>query len=169
MIQALALYDRATRAASILLPRSLLVLVARLGIAGIFFLSGRTKVDGVFHITDGAYELFRTEYVLPFIPPDLAAVAATTAEHLFPVLLLAGLLTRISALALLGMTLVIQLFVYPDAWSTHLGWAAILLPLVAHGGGAWSLDAVVRRSLGGRSRVLQDAARAPADETKSFA
>ena len=123
-----------------LLPDALLLLVARLGIAGVFFLSGRTKVEGGLSITDSTYELFRSEYALPLLPPELAAHLATYAEHLFPALLVLGLCTRLSALALLGMTLVIQVFVYPDAWSTHLSWAGLLLLLVGRGAGAWSLD-----------------------------
>jgi len=125
---------------SALVPDALLQLVARLGIASVFFLSGRTKVDGVLHITDGTYELFRTEYALPLVPPEIAAVAATGSEHIFPILLALGLATRFSALALFLMTLTIQIFVYPDAWSTHLSWTAILLPLMFRGGGTWSLD-----------------------------
>ena len=125
------------------LPDGVLALVARLGVASVFFLAGRTKVEGFLHITDGAYSLFAEEYALPLIPSDLAAHLATYGEHLFPVLLVLGLFTRLSALALLGMTLVIQLFVYPDAWSTHLSWAAILLFLTAKGGGKWSLDRVL--------------------------
>lgn len=125
------------------IPSDLLLLVARLGAAGVFFLSGRTKVDGLLHITDSTYSLFETEYALPLVPPDIAAHLATYAEHLFPILLVLGLLTRVGALGLLGMTLTIQLFVYPDAWPTHLSWAAILLPLAARGGGAWSLDALL--------------------------
>lgn len=123
-----------------LIPESLLLLVARLGIAAIFFLSGRTKVEGVLTITPSTYELFRTDYALPFVSPEMAAHAATYSEHAFPILLVLGLFTRPAAAALLGMTLVIEIFVYPDAWPTHLSWAAILLPLIAHGGGAWSLD-----------------------------
>lgn len=122
------------------LPASLLLLIARLGIASIFFLSGRTKVDGLLTITPATYSLFAEEYRVPLLSPELAAHIATYSEHLFPLLLVLGLLTRISALALLGMTLVIQVFVYPDAWPTHLSWAAILLPLIAQGGGAISLD-----------------------------
>ena len=140
-----AVADRVTA----LVPDALLLLVARLGIAAIFFQSGRTKVESVLTITPGTYELFRSEYALPLIPPDIAAQAATGAEHLFPILLVLGLATRVSAAALLGMTLVIQTFVYPDAWTTHLGWAGLLLPLVARGGGAWSLD----RMLDGRRPV----------------
>ncbi|WP_346841697.1 DoxX family protein [Metapseudomonas otitidis] len=123
-----------------LLPDALLYLLVRVGIASVFFLSGRTKVEGLLSITPGTYELFRSEYALPLLPPELAAHLATYAEHLFPLLLVLGLATRLSALALLGMTLVIEVFVYPDAWSTHLSWAALLLVLVGRGAGAWSLD-----------------------------
>ncbi|ATC26141.1 DoxX family protein [Caulobacter vibrioides] len=127
-----------------LLPEDILALVARLGVAAIFFQSGRTKVDGLLHITDGTYALFETEYALPLIPPDLAAHAATYSEHLFSILLVLGLFTRMSALAFLGMTAVIQVFVYPDAWPTHLSWAGLLLVLIARGGGRLSLDHVTR-------------------------
>ncbi|USI73500.1 DoxX family protein [Sphingomonas morindae] len=133
-------YDRFDALAARLLPQSLLLLVARLGIAAVFFMSGRTKVDGVLHITDATYELFRTDYALPFMDPVVAAHAATYSEHLFPILLTLGLFTRPAALALLGMTSVIEIFVYPDAWPTHLSWAGLLLPLIAWGGGNWSLD-----------------------------
>jgi putative oxidoreductase len=145
MIQ-IAPYRSAVERLSAAIPDALLLLVARLGIAGIFFLSGRSKVEGWLTITDGTYELFRTEYRLPLIPPEIAAVAATLAEHGLSILLVLGLLTRLSAAGLFGMTLVIQLFVYPDAWPTHLSWAAILLPLIARGGGAWSLDALLTRT-----------------------
>lgn len=123
-----------------LISDSLLSLVARLGIAAIFFLSGRTKVEGLLSITPSTYELFRTEYVLPLLSPWLAAHLATYAEHLFPLLLVLGLFTRFAGLALLGMTLVIQVFVYPDAWPTHLSWAGLLLVVIGRGGGRWSLD-----------------------------
>jgi putative oxidoreductase len=126
------------------LPESLLLLVARLGIAAVFFQSGRTKVEGFLTIKPSTYDLFATDYALPLIPSDLAARMATGAEHLFPVLLVLGLFTRLSALALLGMTTVIEVFVYPDAWPTHLSWAGLMLPLIARGGGAWSLDRLRR-------------------------
>jgi putative oxidoreductase len=145
-----ALYARTVRRASALVPDAFLLLVARLGIASIFFLSGRTKVDGVLHITDGTYDLFRTEYALPLIPPEIAAVAATWSEHVFSILLVLGLATRFSALALFLMTLTIEIFVYPDAWPTHLSWAAILLPLMFRGGGAWSLDQLLKDRLLGQ-------------------
>jgi putative oxidoreductase len=126
-----------------LIPDWLQLLLARLAIASVFFLSGRTKVEGVLTITPSTYALFADEYRLPLIPTDIAAHLATYAEHLFPLLLVLGLFTRFAALALLGMTLVIQTFVYPDAWPTHLTWCAILLLLVARGGGAISLDRVL--------------------------
>lgn len=140
-------YDRATATLARLIPDALLLLIARLGIAAVFFLSGRTKVEGFLTVTPATYELFRTEYALPLVQPELAAHAATYSEHLFPILLVLGLFTRPAAAALLGMTAVIEIFVYPDAWPTHLSWAAILLPLIARGGGRWSIDALVRMGL----------------------
>ena len=123
-----------------MVTHDLLASATRLGIAAIFFYSGRTKVTGFLTLTDSTYELFRTEYKLPLLPPEIAAHLATYAEHLFPLLLVLGLFTRYSALALLGMTLVIQVFVYPDAWPTHLSWAALLLYLVGRGAGRLSAD-----------------------------
>jgi putative oxidoreductase len=123
-----------------IVSQDLLALVARFGIAGVFFYSGRTKVEGVLSVTDSAVALFADDYKLPLLSPEVGAHLAAYAEHLFPLLLVLGLFTRFSALALLGMTAVIQVFVYPDAWPTHLSWAAILLLLVGRGGGAWSLD-----------------------------
>lgn len=127
------------------LPDAALLLIARFAIAAVFFQSGRTKVEGFLTIKPSTYDLFVAEYALPVIPPEWAARLATGAEHLFPVLLVAGLCTRGSALALLGMTAVIEIFVYPLAWPTHLTWAALLLPLIVHGGGRWSLDRLLRR------------------------
>ena len=118
----------------------LLALCARLSMAAVFFLSGRTKVTGLLTVSDAAVGLFEDEYRLPWIPAGLAAHLAAYAEHLFPLLLLVGLGTRMSALALLGMTAVIEVFVYPAAWPTHQGWATALLYLLRHGGGTWSLD-----------------------------
>ena len=118
----------------------LLALAARVAVAAIFFLSGRTKVEGFLTVTDSAYTLFREDYKVPLLPPELAAHMAAYAEHLFPILLVLGLLTRLSALALLGMTAVIQIFVYPDAWPTHLSWAALMLYLIGRGAGPVSLD-----------------------------
>jgi putative oxidoreductase len=137
--------DAVTATLKRVLPDALVLLVARIGIASVFYLSGRTKVTGLLTIKPGTYELFRYEYALPVISPELAAHLATYAEHLFPLLLVVGLLTRPAAFALLAMTAVIEIFVYPDAWSTHLSWAGLLLPLIAYGGGAWSLDRLLRR------------------------
>lgn len=127
-----------------LVSHDLLAFVARIAIAAIFFLSGRTKVEGLLTLTPGAIELFRSEYHLPLVPPALAAHVAAYAEHLFPLLLVLGLATRLSALALLGMTLVIQVFVYPDAWPTHLSWAGLMLYLAGRGAGRLSLDRLLR-------------------------
>lgn len=135
-----ALLARLADIVTLCTPHSLLALVNRIAVAGIFWLSARTKVEGWFTISDSAYALFREEYKLPLLPPELAAQMATVAEHLFPILLVLGLFTRLSALALLGMTLVIQVFVYPDAWPTHLSWAGLLLYLAGRGAGNVSLD-----------------------------
>ena len=137
-------YDFFASTAERLLPQSLLLLVQRLGIAAVFFMSGRTKVDGLLTVNDSAFELFRTDYALPLVKPEIAAYAATYSEHLFPVLLVLGLGTRFAAMALLMMTSVIEIFVYPDAWPTHLSWAGLLLPLIALGGGKISLDRLLK-------------------------
>ncbi len=126
------------------IPDSFLLLIARFGIAFIFFLSGRTKVTGLLTISDSAYYLFEDEYKVPLLSPYVAVHVATYAEHAFPILLVLGLFTRFTALSLLLMTLIIEIFVYPQAWPTHLSWAAILLLLVAKGGGKWSLDKLLK-------------------------
>lgn len=124
------------------IPYSLIALAARIFPAAVFWYSARTKVDGL-TITDSTYFLFENEYALPFIPYELAAVLATLAEHAFSVLLVLGLFTRLSALSLLAMTMVIQIFVYPQAWPTHGIWAACFLLLIARGPGRFSLDAAL--------------------------
>lgn len=125
-------------------PESLIALLLRVGIAVPFFLSGRTKVDGLMTLSPSTEYLFAEEYRVPLLPPDLAAHLATYAEHLLPVLLVLGLLTRISALGLIAMTLVIQLFVVPTGWPTHLLWAGPLVYLLARGPGGWSLDRLLK-------------------------
>lgn len=135
------------------IPDSLIAFVGRFSIAAVFWKSGQTKIEGlaidllsgefdvgVPHLSDNALFLFRDEYRLPIIPPEIAAPMAAFAEHFFPVLILLGLATRFSALALLVMTLTIQIFVYPDAYPTHGVWAAVLLYLMARGPGRISLD-----------------------------
>jgi len=124
------------------LPQDLLSLAARVFPAAVFFASGQTKLDG-WSIASSTWYLFEEEYALPLIPPDIAARMAVTAEHLFPLLLVIGLFSRLSALALLGMTLVIEIFVYPDAWPTHGVWAVCFLVVIARGPGRWSLDHVL--------------------------
>jgi putative oxidoreductase len=133
-------FDWFAESSGALLGPSVLLTIQRFGVAAVFFQSGRTKVEGLFTIPETTVELFRSEYALPLLPPEVAAYMAAGAEHLFPLLLVLGLFTRLSAVALLAMTLVIQVFVYPDAWPTHLSWAGLLLPLIAMGGGRLSLD-----------------------------
>ena len=141
------------------IPQAAIALIARIALAATFWRSGQTKVQGfaidliegrfelgIPRFADSAVDLFREEYKLPLLPPELAALLATVAEHLFPVLLLIGLATRLSAAALLGMTLVIQIFVYPGAWPIHATWAALLLYLMRYGAGPLSLDAALARN-----------------------
>jgi putative oxidoreductase len=133
------------------IPNDLIALVARLSIAGVFWRSGETKLDG-WSVSDSAVYLFENEYRLPLIDPWLAAHLAAFAEHVFPVLLVVGLASRFSALALLAMTLVIEIFVYPDAWPTHGTWAACLLFIAARGPGLFSIDALIARRTRNRHR-----------------
>lgn len=119
---------------------NLIAFASRAAIAAIFLYSARTKVDDLLTIKDSTFTLFAEEYRVPLLPPEFAAHMATYAEHLFPLLLIIGLGTRLSALSLLGMTAVIQIFVYPDAWPTHLTWAVPMLYLIGRGGGSLALD-----------------------------
>lgn len=144
-----------TRAIALMerIPNTVVAFIARFSIAAVFWNSGQTKVQGFVvnlvsgeftlgwpSLSDSALALFQDEYKLPFIPPELAAPMAATAEHVLPVLILIGLGTRFAALGLLGMTLVIQLFVYPGAYATHGTWAAVLLYLMSRGPGMLSVD-----------------------------
>ena len=135
------------------IPHSAIALLARFSLAAVFWSAGQTKVEGLAvnlvngeftlgwpRITDGAVALFRDEYKLPLLPPEWGALLAASAEHGLALLLLLGLATRVSALGLLGMTLVIQVMVYPGAYATHGTWAALLLLLMARGPGQVSLD-----------------------------
>lgn len=131
------------------LPADAVLFALRFFPAVVFWQSGRTKVDG-FAIKDSTWFLFEHEYALPLIPHSWAAVLATVAEHLLPALLIAGLLSRLSALGLLAMTAVIQVLVYPSAWVTHGMWACALLAVAAWGPGRWSVDHVLGLDSGSR-------------------
>ncbi len=135
-----AIYDRLAEKLEQLISHDVIALVARVSMASIFWLSGRTKVEGWLQVSDSAVYLFAEEYRLPLIAPQTAAHLAAYAEHLLPALLVIGLLTRLSALSLLVMTAVIQFFVYPDAWPTHLSWAGLLLYLIGRGPGKLCVD-----------------------------
>lgn len=143
------------------IPHSFIAAVARFSIAAVFWKSGQTKVEGFAidlvegtfrlgwpRLSSSAVELFRDEYRVPLLSPELAATMAALAEHVLPVLLLVGLATRLSALGLLVMTAVIQVFVYPGAYPTHGVWAAILLLLIARGAGVLSIDHLIARRYG---------------------
>ncbi|MBT5308225.1 MAG: DoxX family protein [Rhodospirillaceae bacterium] len=124
-------------------PMWLIALVARFGVAGVFWRSARTKVDG-FTIADNTKFLFEEEYKVPLLDPEVAALLATIGEHVFPIMLVIGLGARLGALGLLGMTAVIQLFVYPMSWPDHLLWTSALLLILSYGPGKASLDQLIR-------------------------
>ena len=131
-------------------PYWLTALVARLALGLTFWNSGRTKVDGwnIFAVNDKTKFLFGEEYMLPFLSPEMAALLAQIAEHTLPVLLIIGLGTRYAALGLLAMTVVIQIFVYPQSYVVHGTWAAILLMLVSQGAGKISVDSQLGHRFG---------------------
>ncbi len=127
-------------------PYSLLALPLRFAVATVFWDSGTTKLAN----WDATLQLFEDEYHVPLLPPDFAAHLGAAIELTTPVLLVLGLLTRPAALLLLGMTTVIEVFVYPQAWPTHIQWAAMLLVLLCRGAGSLSIDHLLRRRFGRR-------------------
>jgi putative oxidoreductase len=124
-------------------PLPILQLMFRVAVAAVFFKSGLTKIAS-WELT---LQLFQDEYAVPLLPVPVAATLAAATELSMPVLLVLGLGARLAALPLLGMTLVIQLFVYPENWAEHLMWASLLLFIVTRGAGALSLDRLVRRAV----------------------
>ncbi|MGA3157130.1 MAG: DoxX family protein [Steroidobacteraceae bacterium] len=122
-------------------PYTVLALPLRAAIATVFWNSGTTKLAS----WDTTLELFSDEYKVPLLSPEVAATLAASIELSMPVLLVLGLCTRGAALVLLGMTSFIEIFVYPQAWPTHIQWAAMLLVLLCRGPGALSLDALLAR------------------------
>jgi putative oxidoreductase len=139
------LYARTVKLCAAPMAEGIMLLIVRVALAGVFWRSGRTKVDehSWFTLSDNARTLFQEEYASVPLPSELAAWLALFAEHAFPALLVAGLLTRISALALLVMTLVIQIFVYPEAWwQVHIIWVALAMVSIVRGGGILSLDQI---------------------------
>jgi len=124
-------------------PLSLIQLAMRIAIGMVFFNSGLLKINS----WEFAVKLFEDEYKVPFIDPTLAARIATFNELTFPILLFLGLATRLATLPLIGMLAVIQIFVYPQAWTEHLLWASVLVFLLTRGAGAISLDHVIERIL----------------------
>ena len=124
-----------------LLPLSVIQLMARLSMAVIFWRSGSAKAAN----WDLTVQLFANEYKVPVLPPELAANLAYAMERSCPVLLVLGLFTRLATLPMIGMTLVIQLFVYPQSWADHLIWMTLLLLLLSRGPGMVSLDHLIKK------------------------
>jgi len=125
-------------------PYSVLAIPLRLAVAEVFWSSGTTKLAD----WDATLQLFADDYKVPWLPPDVAAYMGAGIELSTPVLLVLGLATRPVALVLLGMTTVIEVFVYPMAWPTHLQWAAMLLVLLCRGAGTCSVDHWLWRRFG---------------------
>ena len=121
------------------IPYSVIALASRIAVADVFWRSGQTKVSGL-TIREETLYLFREEYKVPLLPPDLAAYLSTIGEHVFPILLFFGLASRLSALGLFGMTMVIQLFVVPGGWPEHILWFSLLTLIIARGPGVISFD-----------------------------
>jgi putative oxidoreductase len=128
------------------IPIALPVLVMRLGVALVFWRSGQAKLP---FGNDTVLTLFREEYRLPLLPPELVAYLATAIELSCPVLLVLGFLTRPAVALLLAQTLIIQIFIYPMNYPDHLLWAGPLLYLLLRGPGKWSFDAAIRDRIGG--------------------
>src|SRR5436189_554770 len=118
------------------IPLSLIQLTMRIAVGSVFFNSGLLKINS----WEFAVKLFEDQYKVPLLDPLWAARFAAFTELTFPILLIAGLATRLATLPLLGMIAVIQTFVYPQAWAEHLTWASLLLFLLTRGAGPWSLD-----------------------------
>ena len=145
MANAIALYDRGVAFVSGKVSEGLMLLVVRVALAGIFWRSARTKVEDGSWLTMNENTLFQFSDApfnnVPVLNGDFGAYVTMYAEHLFPILLLLGLFTRLSATALMMMTLVIQFFVLPEAWwSVHILWIALALTLMLRGGGLFSAD-----------------------------
>lgn len=138
--RAMALVERTIRRLESV-PYWLLALPARLAVATVFWNSGTSKLAN----WNTTIELFTEEYRVPVLSPEFAATMAASIELTTPALLVLGLLTRPAALVLLGMTAFIEIFVYPQAWPTHIQWAAMLLVLLCRGPGQFSVDHLVRR------------------------
>ena len=122
-------------------PAAVLQFLPRFSIASVFWHSGMTKIAS----WDTTIALFRDEYGVPILPPELAASLAATVELTCPVLLVLGLATRLATLPMIGMTFVIEVFVYPEQWIEHLMWASILVLILTRGPGVLSLDHLIAR------------------------
>ena len=141
-------YDRFVALISGGFVESLMLLFVRVTLAGIFWRSGRTKVEESSWLSVSETTIYQFAddpfNKVPLLPSELAAHLTTYAEHALPILLVLGLFTRLSALALLGMTIMIQIFVFPEAWwQVHSLWVALALILIVRGGGGLSVDALL--------------------------
>ncbi len=150
-----ATLDRASQVMA-MIPAWFVSLLIRTAVASAFWRSVQTKISGwelfgqswkFWNVSDSTFLLFEHEYAVPLLPVKLAAYLGTYSEFFLPIAIVLGLLTRLSAIGLLIMTAVIQLFVYPDAWNVHILWAALLLYLIKYGGGTLSIDYLLHKKM----------------------
>jgi putative oxidoreductase len=126
-------------------------LVIRVFIAMVFFKSGLTKIAS----WASTVSLFENEYAVPLLSPEVAAALGTAVELTFPVLLVLGLGTRLSAFVLFVFNIV-AVISYPDLGDVglrdHQMWGLLLLVTLLHGPGALSLDRLIGRRVAGFRR-----------------
>ncbi len=139
-----------------MVPAWFVSLLTRFAVASAFWRSVQTKISGLelfgqswkfWNVSESTFLLFEYEYTVPLLPVKLAAYLTTYGEFFLSIAIVLGLLTRLSAVGLLIMTAVIQVFVYPDAWNVHILWAALLLYLIKYGGGTISIDYLLHKKM----------------------
>ena len=148
-----------TRPLAVVLMFGVVMLALRVLLAQPFWASGQTRwVSFPTEIATTTIYLFQNVFVLHFgffdapIPfPLLTAWITSVAEIVLPVLLVIGLMTRLGALALFAMSVVIEL-VFPEAFinfadpmNSHALWMAYGLVIAWFGPGVFSLDWLIRR------------------------
>ncbi len=156
MIKKIGVFTNSLNRLFLIFPESIIALISRLAVASVFWRSTQTKISGgelfgqnwkFWSVNESTVFLFQYEYSLPLLPYKMAAYLATFSEYFLSLAVVLGFATRLSALGLLIMTAVIQVFVYPESWSVHILWAAILVYLIKHGGGKISLDHLLNKNI----------------------
>jgi len=138
-------------ASKILQP--LLLFGFRFYVAYVFFKSGLSKVDDKFQITSSTIDLFKYEFNVPVIPPEIAAYLATYAELILPIFLVLGFLTRPAAIGLFILNVVAAISLAQTDFASaaghwqHVLWGSMLAVLIAFGAGRVSIDSWISDKL----------------------